>query len=69
MTTSHDTVISGIFVFDCEPGGRHALFPNPYAVHPVPTSSFPLVRRIVVAKDASEVQLRELAEITFWHYD
>lgn len=69
MTTSHHTVISGIFVFDCEPGGRHALFPNPYAAHPVPTSSFPLVRRITVARDATESQLRELAAITFWHCD
>lgn len=69
MTTLHHTVISGVFVFDCEPGGKHALFPNPYAAHPVPASWFPLVRRIAIAKDASESQLRELATITFWHCD
>lgn len=69
MTTSHHTVISGIFVFDCEPGGRHALFPNPYATYPVPASLFPLVRRIPVVRDATETQLRELATITFWPCD
>jgi hypothetical protein len=69
MTTSHHTVISGIFVFDCEPGGRHALFSNPYAAYPVPASSFPLVQRIPVARDATESQLRKLTAITFWHCD
>jgi hypothetical protein len=69
MTASHHTLISGIFVFDCEPGGRHALFPNPYAAHPIPTAWFPLVKRIAVAKDASEASLSELANITFWHCD
>jgi len=69
MTISHHTVISGILVLDCEPGGRHALFPNPYAAYPVPASSFPMVRRIPVAREATESQIRDLATITFWHFD
>lgn len=69
MTLSHHTLISGIFVFDCEPSGRHALFPNPYAAHPIPDAWFPLVRRIAVTRDASEASLSDLANITFWHCD
>lgn len=69
MTSSHHTTISGILVFDCEPAGRHALFPNPYAAHSVPAGWLPLVRRIAVGKDASEESLKELANITFWHCD
>ena len=69
MTRSHTTVISEIFVFDCVPEGNHALFANPYAAYPVPGQCFPLVRRIFVAKDATEERLKALANITFWHCD
>ena len=69
MTPSHHTLISGIFVFDCEAAGNHALFLNPYAKHPVPDTWFPAVKRVSVAKDASEERLRELSNITFWHCD
>jgi hypothetical protein len=67
MTSVHHRLVSGIFVFDCEPSGSHALLPNPYAAHPIPAAWFPRVRRIAVTKDASEANLRELANITFWH--
>ena len=69
MTRSHTTVISGVFVFDCVLEGNHAIFPNPYAAYPLPDHCFPLVRRILVAKDATEEHLKGLANITFWHCD
>jgi len=69
MTPSHSTLISGIFVFDCTSEGNHAIFPNPYAAYPLPAQCFPLVRRIPVARDASEEGLKGLANITFWHCD
>jgi hypothetical protein len=69
MTSIHHTSISGIFVFDCEPAGKHALFPNPYAAHPIPAGRFPLVRRITVAKGTGEASLSGLANITVWHCD
>ena len=69
MTPSHHTVISGIFIFDCASEGNHALFPNPYAAHPIPVQCFPLVRRVAVARDATEEQLKALANVTFWHCD
>jgi hypothetical protein len=49
MTSSHHTVIPGLFVFDCEREGNHALFPNPYAANPVPAECFPLVRVLLSA--------------------
>ena len=69
MTSSHHTVISGIFIFDCEPEGNHALFLNPYAANPVPAQCFPLVRRVPISRDATEEDLKALANITFWHCD
>ena len=69
MTHSHTTVISGIFVFDCVSEGNHALFPNPWAAYPVPDQCFPHVKRISVAKDATEERLKALANISFWHCD
>jgi hypothetical protein len=69
MTRSHTTLISGIFVFDCAPQGNHAIFPNPYAACPLPDSCFPFVRRVCVAKDATEEDLKALANITFWQCD
>jgi len=69
MTRSHTTLISGIFVFDCAPHGNHAIFPNPYAACPIADGCFPLVRRICVARDATEADLKALANITFWQCD
>jgi hypothetical protein len=69
MTRSHTTLISGIFVFDCAPQGNHAIFPNPYAACPLPDGYFPLVKRVCVAKDATEADLKALANITFWQCD
>jgi len=69
MTRSHHTLISGIFAFDCEATGNHALFLNPYSARSLPDAWFPAVNRVAVAKDASEARLRELANMTFWHCD
>ncbi len=69
MTPSHTTLISGIFVFDCVVEGNHAIFPNPYAANPLPDGCFPFVRRVCVAKDATEEDLKALANITFWQRD
>jgi hypothetical protein len=69
MTRSHTTLISGVFVFDCAQQGNHAVFPNPYAACPLPDGCFPLVRRVRVAKDATEEDLKALANITFWQCD
>jgi hypothetical protein len=69
MTSRHHTTISGVFVFDCNPIGDHALFGNPYAARPVPAQCFPLVRRIPVSRSAAEEDLNALANITFWQCD
>ncbi len=69
MTPFHHTLISGIFVFDCELTGEHALFQNPYATNPIPATWFPLVRRVEVTKDASESSLKQLSNIIFLNCD
>ena len=43
LTSNKNRTISGVLVFDlC--GGRHHLFHNPYAEHPISTGHFPCVR-------------------------
>ncbi len=69
MTPSHHTVLSGVLLFDCEIAGNHTLFLNPYAAHPVPDQWFPSVRRVSVSRDATEEQLKALADMTFWSCD
>lgn len=69
MTPSHHTLISAILVFDCKPDGDHAIFLNPYAARPLPDDCFPLIRRIRVAREASEAQLTALSATTFWACD
>ena len=66
MTCHHLTRISGVFVFDCETDDGHAVFPNPYAAYPISAECFPLVKRLYVAKDMTEDQLKVLANINFW---
>jgi hypothetical protein len=65
MTPCHLTKISGVFVFEPETDDGHALFPNPYATHPISVQCFPRVRRVAVAKDMAEDQLKTLASINF----
>lgn len=69
MTPSHHTVLSGVLLFDCEIAGNHTLFLNPYGAHPIPDKSFPSIRRVPVSRDATEEQLKGLANITFWSCD
>jgi hypothetical protein len=69
MTPSQKTALSAILVYDCHPQGRHALFPNPYAAHPVPDDWLPGVRRVAVDRTATEEQLTQLSEVTFWCCD
>jgi hypothetical protein len=69
VTRAHKRAIAGIFVYDCQYQGSHALFLNPYADFPVPGDSFPHVRRVIVVKSASEEQLHDLSKLTFWSCD
>lgn len=65
MTEQHNRSISGVLVFDWN-HENHRLFVNPFTDKEIPSRFFPEIQEIKIDRNASEGDLRNLAEIMFW---
>ena len=66
MTPNHNTLITAVFVFDCDLDGDHRIVVNPYAAFPLSEDRFPLVPRVKVSREATEDELAVLSKMMFW---
>lgn len=64
MTKNQNTLISGIFLFDCSNVGKHYLFHNPYAKNRLPSGIFIDTEEIFLNRDSEDFV--RLQEIMFW---